>query len=64
MIIAFPLGYYTGSRWLLSFAYKTPVSWWIFALSGMSALVIIILSISYQTIKAAVANPADTLRYE
>jgi putative ABC transport system permease protein len=52
------------NKWLQSFAYRIDLNVWIFILSGLEALVIALLTISYQIIKAATANPADSLRYE
>jgi putative ABC transport system permease protein len=63
-IIATPLAYYTMHIWLENFAYKTELSWWIFALAGLLALGIALLTVSYQSYKAAVKNPVESLRYE
>ena len=63
-IIAWPVAYYFMDKWLQNFAYKTDIKIWIFLLSGALAFIIALLTISYQTIKAASANPADSLRYE
>jgi len=63
-IIAWPLAYFAMNKWLQNFAYRVPLSIWIFLLSGLAALVIALLTVSYQTVKAATANPVDSLRYE
>jgi putative ABC transport system permease protein len=63
-IIAWPVAYYFMNRWLQNFAYRIDLSVWIFALSGLAAFCIAFLTVSYQTIKAATANPVDSLRYE
>jgi putative ABC transport system permease protein len=63
-IIAWPVAYYFMNRWLQNFAYRIDLSVWIFALSGLVAFCIALLTVSYQTIKAATANPVDSLRYE
>jgi putative ABC transport system permease protein len=63
-IIAWPVAYYAMHKWLQSYAYSTNVALWSFFLSGALALVIATVAVSYQSIKAAVANPADSLRYE
>jgi len=63
-LIAIPLGYYAMHKWLQSFAYKTELSWWIFALSGLAALGIALLTVSWQSWKAATRNPVEALRYE
>jgi putative ABC transport system permease protein len=51
-------------KWLQSFAYKTKLSWWIFCLAGITALVIAIITVSWQSWKAATKNPVEALRYE
>ena len=63
-IIAWPVAYFLMNRWLQNFAYRTRLSLSIFILSGLTALVIALLTVSYQTIKAATANPVEALRYE
>ena len=63
-IIATPIAYYAISRWLENFAYKTTLSWWIFALAGLSALVIALITVSWQSWRAARRNPVEALRYE
>jgi putative ABC transport system permease protein len=63
-IIASPISYYAISKWLESFAYKTSLSWWIFALAGVLALGIALLTVSWQSLKAATRNPIEALRYE
>jgi putative ABC transport system permease protein len=62
--IAWPIAYYIINQWQQNFAYKIGTTWWIFILSGGITLVIALLTISYQAIKAAVANPVESLRYE
>jgi len=63
-VIATPIAYYAMNSWLKNFAYKTPLSWWIFALAGSIALLIAIITVSWQTIRAARRNPVEALRYE
>ncbi|MDP2721453.1 MAG: ABC transporter permease [Bacteroidales bacterium] len=63
-IIACPIAYYAMDRWLQNFPYKTTISWWIFALAGLFALAIALITISWQTFMAARRNPVDSLRYE
>jgi putative ABC transport system permease protein len=63
-VIATPIAWYAMTRWLESFAYKTPLSWWIFALAGLLALTIALLTVSWQSWKAATRNPVESLRYE
>ncbi len=63
-VIACPIAYYAMSKWLENFAYKTELSWWIFALAGISALSIALITVSWQSWKAARRNPIESLRYE
>ena len=62
--IGCPVAWYAMNKWLEDFAYKTALSWWIFALAGVSALVIALLTVSWQSYKAANGNPVEVLRYE
>jgi ABC-type antimicrobial peptide transport system permease subunit len=62
--IVIPLSYYFMHQWLQNYAYRTSISWWVFALAGASAVIITIITVSYQSIKAALANPVDSLRSE
>ncbi|MFQ5568328.1 MAG: ABC transporter permease, partial [Rhodothermales bacterium] len=62
--VAAPLAYFSMEQWLEKFAYHTALSWWVFALVGLTALVIALLTVSYQSIKAALTNPVKVLRYE
>ncbi len=62
--IATPIAYYAMHKWLENFAYKTQLSWWIFALAGLLALGIALLTVSWQSWKAATRNPVEALRYE
>ena len=62
--IASPIAYYFLSGWLQRYEYRTDMSWWIFAVSGMGALVITLLTVSFQSIKAALMNPVKSLRSE
>ncbi len=64
LVIAFPLAYYFMSKWLLNYQYRTSLPWWIFVVAGVGALVITLLTVSFQSIKAAVANPVKSLRSE
>jgi putative ABC transport system permease protein len=63
-VIATPIAYFTMQKWLTTFAYKTELSWWIFALAGLLALGIALLTVSWQSWKAATRNPVEALRYE
>uniref|UniRef100_UPI003218015B ABC transporter permease n=1 Tax=uncultured Draconibacterium sp. TaxID=1573823 RepID=UPI003218015B len=63
-VVACPIAYYAMQKWLENFAYKTTLSWWIFALAGVVALGIALLTVSWQSWRAATRNPIDALRYE
>jgi putative ABC transport system permease protein len=63
-LIGWPVAYLVMHRWLQNFAYRVNMGLGIFILSGLAALTIALVAISYQTIKAATANPVDSLRYE
>ncbi len=63
-VIAWPLTYFVMNNWLRDFAYRIDIGWWIFALAGGLALIIALLTVSTQAIKAALANPVESLRYE
>jgi ABC-type antimicrobial peptide transport system permease subunit len=62
--IAVPLSYYFLHKWLQNYEYRTEISWWIFIAAGAGAMLITLLTISFQAIKAAVANPVKSLRTE
>lgn len=63
-VFSFPLAYIISNKWLQGFAYRINLGWEIFVLSAVLALVISLVTVSYQAIKAAVANPVESLRYE
>ncbi|MCJ7583045.1 MAG: ABC transporter permease, partial [Candidatus Aminicenantes bacterium] len=62
--IAWPIGYLVMNRWLNNFAYRTDIAPWIFAASGVLGLIIAVSTVSYQSLKASIANPVDSLKYE
>jgi len=64
VIIAWPIAYFITNKWLQNFAHRISLDVWIFILSGLAAFIIALLTVSYQSIKAATANPVDSLRYE
>ena len=64
IVIAAPIAWFALHKWLQKFAYKTELSWWIFAIAGLIALFIAILTISWQSWRAAAKNPVEALRYE
>jgi putative ABC transport system permease protein len=63
-LIATPVAYCFMHNWLQKYTYRTDISWWIFAAAGLGALLISLLTVSFQAIKAAVANPVKSLRTE
>jgi putative ABC transport system permease protein len=63
-VIAFPAAWWAMNKWLQSFAYRITISWWVFAVASLMALAIALLTVSFQSIKAAIANPVKSLRTE
>jgi len=63
-IIAVPAAGYAMFRWLEAYAYKTELNWWIFVLSGLQVLTVSLLTVSWQSWRAATRNPVESLRYE
>lgn len=63
-IIAWPVAYYIGYKWLQNYAYRTSIALWVFFMAATLSIVIALFTISYQAIRAALANPVDALRYE
>ncbi|MEL6721031.1 MAG: FtsX-like permease family protein, partial [Bacteroidota bacterium] len=63
-IIATPIAYYFMNQWLQDFAYSIDIQWWVFALTGVVAISIAFLTVSFQSVKAAIANPIKALRNE
>jgi len=63
-LIAWPIAYFAMNIWLRGFAYRTQINLWTFAVSGLAALAIAFLTVSYQAVRAALANPVDSLKYE
>jgi putative ABC transport system permease protein len=63
-VISIPVSWYAMTKWLESFTYKTSLSWWIFALAGLLALGIALLTVSWQSWKVSTRNPVESLRYE
>ena len=64
ILIASPIAWYAMNKWLQDFVYRATIQWWIFAVAGMAAILIALITISYQSIKAALANPVKSLRSE
>jgi len=63
-VIAFPIAWLGMNRWLQDFAYRISIGWWIFLVAGLAALAIALMTMSFQAIKAAIANPVKSLRTE
>ena len=63
-LIAFPLSYWAMNKWLQGFAYRVHISWWIFVVAGLMAIIIALITVSFQSIKAAISNPVKSLRSE
>ena len=63
-LLAWPIAYILMTKWLQNFAYKVSISWWMFIVAAVLSMLIAIITISYQSIKAATRNPVDSLRYE
>ena len=63
-LISFPVAWWVTHKWLQDFAYRIDIKWWFFGVAGLSALVVAIVTISVQAIKAAIANPVVSLRTE
>jgi len=63
-VIACPIAYYAMNKWLQKFPYKITLDWWVFALAGIFALIIALLTVSWQSLIAARRNPVEALRYE
>ncbi|MBS1916719.1 MAG: ABC transporter permease [Bacteroidetes bacterium] len=64
LVVATPVAYYFMQNWLQNYQYRTELSWWIFAVAGVGALLITLITVSFQSIKAALANPVKSLRSE
>ena len=64
LLIAIPIARYGMHDWLQNYVYHTAIDWWIFAVTGLGAVTITLLTVSYQAIRAALANPVKSLRSE
>ncbi len=64
LVVAIPVSWYSMNQWLNDFAYRINIEWWVFALSGILAIGIALLTVSFQSVKAAIANPIQSLRNE
>jgi putative ABC transport system permease protein len=63
-LAAFPVAWWAMNKWLQSFAYRITISWWVFVVAGIAAIAIALITVSFQSIKAAIANPVKSLRTE
>jgi putative ABC transport system permease protein len=64
VLVALPAAYVAMSRWLEGFAYRVEIRWWVFVLAGVGALVLALVAVGYQTVRAALSDPVKALRYE
>jgi putative ABC transport system permease protein len=63
-LMAWPIAWFAMNRWLENFAYRIGLSWWMFVLAAVLAVIISLITVSFQTVKAALKNPIESLRYE
>ena len=63
-LVAWPVSWIVMTRWLENFAYRTEISWWVYVFAGGVVLLIAVFTVSWQTLRAALANPVESLRYE
>ena len=63
-LIAAPVAWWAMSKWLQTYTYRISIEWWVFALAAVLSVLIAIITVSYQAIKAAIANPVKSLRSE
>jgi putative ABC transport system permease protein len=64
IVIASPITFFAMNKWIQNFAYRIDITWWMFALAGLFALVIALLTVSFQAVKAALMNPVKSLKTE
>ena len=64
LVVASPLAWWIMNNWLQDFAYRIDIGWWMFALAGLIAVIIAMITVGYQAIKTAIANPVKSLRTE
>jgi len=64
LTIVVPLSYFFMHQWLQNYQYRTDIQWWVFIAAGTGAILITLLTVSYQSIKAAITNPTKSLRAE
>jgi putative ABC transport system permease protein len=64
LVIAFPVAWWAMNKWLQSFVYRIDIEWWVFVVAGLGALTVTLITVSFQSVKAAIANPVKSLRTE
>ena len=64
MVLGMPVAYFVVDQWLATFPYRVDIAWWIFLGAGLSALLVAVGTVSVQAVRAAVADPVKSLRYE
>ena len=64
LVFAIPLGWYVGSQWLEHFPYRIEMEWWVFAMTGLAAIGIAAITVSFQSVRAALLNPVHALKNE
>lgn len=64
ILVATPIAWWVMNKWLQSFSYRVDIKWWMFAMAGIIAAIIALVTVSFQAIKAAIANPVKSLRTE
>ncbi|MBC7424277.1 MAG: hypothetical protein H7334_12595, partial [Ferruginibacter sp.] len=62
ILIASPIAYFAMNKWIQNFAYRIDIAWWMFAVAGLFALLIALLTVSFQAVKAALMNPVKSLK--
>ena len=64
MVIAIPMAWLTANKWLQNYPYRIPLDWWLFAIAGILVILVALLTVSFQSVKAAITNPVNSLRSE
>jgi putative ABC transport system permease protein len=64
LVVAVPLAWYGGTQWLDTFPYRMELGWWIFLVTGVISVLISLVTVGFQAVKAAIVNPVNSLRYE
>jgi ABC-type antimicrobial peptide transport system permease subunit len=64
ILIAIPIAWYFMRDWLQDYAYRIEINWWVFVIAGIAAILIALVTVSFQALKAAIANPVDSLKTE